>query len=114
MALFHTTRPRKQTARSRKDIHLNWMGGPSYWLDNPLTTLRVAASSCFFGEPMYYHRDASDTRPSRNRRSCQLTDAQRAYLRKTLQAIDPQDWWPTAAGRYRPSLVYAAQGYAFR
>ena len=39
--------------------HLNWMGGRSWDITNPLTRLRVAASSCFFGEPMYYH-DAKD------------------------------------------------------
>jgi hypothetical protein len=32
--------------------HLNWMGGRSWDINNPLTRLRVAASSCFFGEPM--------------------------------------------------------------
>lgn len=34
--------------------HVNPMGGVSYDISNPLTRLRVAASSCFFGEPQYY------------------------------------------------------------
>lgn len=35
--------------------HLNHMNGVSYDITNPITQLRIVASSCFFGEPMYYH-----------------------------------------------------------
>lgn len=38
--------------------HLNHMSGISYDINNPLKQLRIVASSCFFGEPMYYHEDA--------------------------------------------------------
>ncbi|HLK60034.1 MAG TPA: hypothetical protein VKU00_25970, partial [Chthonomonadaceae bacterium] len=54
----------KMKAR-KQDAHLNWMGGPSYRLENPLDTLRLAASSSFFGEPMYYQVDRDDTRKRR-------------------------------------------------
>jgi hypothetical protein len=37
--------------------HLNHMSGVSYDIKNPLLQLRIVASSCFFGEPMYYHDD---------------------------------------------------------
>jgi hypothetical protein len=72
--------------------HLNFMGGVSYDVSSPLVRLRLAASTCFFGEPMYYHRDPEDKRPARNAPSFRLSDAQIAHLRDTLSAIDPQAW----------------------
>ncbi len=76
------------------DAHLNYMGGPSYAVADPLARLRLAASSCFFGEPMYYARDRSDGRKVKAAAaSCaRLSDAQVAHLRATLDAIDPQEW----------------------
>lgn len=71
--------------------HLNWMGGPSYDIRSPLVRLRVAAASCFFGEPTYYHVDKDDKRPQRAR-GVAITEAQRTHLRETLRAIDPDDW----------------------
>ena len=84
-------------AATRKDkAHANWMGGPSYFLNDPVNTLRIAAASCFFGEPQYYHRDKADKRPSRkqprHRREANLSDAQLRHLRETLESVDPQDW----------------------
>jgi hypothetical protein len=47
-----------QPSREQLDKgHLNHMAGVSYDIKNPLLQLRVVASSCFFGEPMYYHDD---------------------------------------------------------
>lgn len=40
-----------------KNGHLNHMHGVSYDIKNPITQLRTIASSCFFGEPQYYHSD---------------------------------------------------------
>ena len=71
--------------------HLNWMGGPSYDVRSPLVRLRIAAASCFFGEPTYYQVDAADPRPKRAPAAA-LTAAQRQHLRDTLRAIDPDDW----------------------
>lgn len=70
--------------------HLNWMGGPSYKIGDPIYNLRLAASSCFFGEPMYYHRDGKVSINSRNHIS--LSDGQVKHLRNVLNAIDPQEW----------------------
>lgn len=42
-----------------KHGHLNHMHGVSYDIHNPIKQLRIVASSCFFGEPMYYHDDTS-------------------------------------------------------
>jgi hypothetical protein len=86
---------RVKTQARVPDAHLNWMGGPSYFLKNPLDTLRLAASSSFFGEPMYYQEDKTDTRPRRRsqmQQHAQLSEAQRTYLRETLNAVDPQEW----------------------
>lgn len=74
-----------------ENSHLNYMGGLSYDLSNPLIKLKIASYSCFFGEPMYYNREKTDkklkyTTPSR------LSDNDIKYLRKTLNAIDPQEW----------------------
>ncbi len=77
---------------ARKDAHLNWMGGPSYDLSDPIMKLRIAASSAFFGEPMYYHRDAKDKRRVRYSPEWRFSDKDVAYLRETLNAIDPQEW----------------------
>ncbi len=73
--------------------HLNWMGGPSFDVRSPLTRLRIAAASCFFGEPMYYHaeKDAPSAKAATTR-ARSLSDALRGHLRETLRAIDPDDW----------------------
>lgn len=39
--------------------HANAMGGVSFTPMNPLVVLRMAAASCFFGEPKYYAETAS-------------------------------------------------------
>lgn len=88
MALFHRNRKSSRSTSS----HLNWMGGPSWNIDDPLLRLRIAASSCFFGEPRYYQRDAKDRRPARNRVSRHLPDSTLRHLRETLGAVDPQEW----------------------
>jgi hypothetical protein len=99
MAIFARTRrsASKSSSIATKlpdGAHLNWMGGPSYDVRDPLLRLRIAASSCFFGEPMYYHSDKDDTRPRRATpaRARALTDAQADHLRETLHAIDPEAW----------------------
>ncbi len=85
----------QRKARSRRKSpkhHLNWMGGTSFKVQDPIARLRMAASSCFFGEPMYYHRDAKDSRPRRHVHRMSLNDRDVQHLRETLDAIDPQDW----------------------
>lgn len=39
---------------AQDDAHLNYMGGLSFNISQPLQRLRIAASSTFFGEPTYY------------------------------------------------------------
>lgn len=90
MSLFQS-RNSKVSSRPA-GAHLNFMAGTSYSVDDPLVRLRLAASSCFFGEPMYYHRDPADARPARKASPARLSDAQVAHLRDTLNAVDPQSW----------------------
>jgi len=40
--------------RVHKNSHRNFMDGTSFDISNPIHKLRVAAASCFFGEPTYY------------------------------------------------------------
>jgi len=76
----------------RDEAHLNFMAGPSYDIKDPIHRLRVAAASCFFGEPQYYHRDKDDTRKVRHNPPSRLGSRYVEYLRTTLDAIDPQEW----------------------
>lgn len=74
--------------------HRNWMGGISFDINNPITKLRIAASSCFFGEPMYYH-DTKDKKPRKRPTSFTLRSISfnvLNHLRKELDAIDPVEW----------------------
>ncbi len=68
-----------------KEGHLNHMGGVSYDIKNPIVQLRVVASSCFFGEPMYYHEDNSENEILRNK-TVTYKESQGKYLDKTLGA----------------------------
>lgn len=75
-----------------KESHLNWMGGFSYDVKNPVHRLRLAASSCFFGEPMYYAEGNTKGKGNTGRRNSVLSDREVSYLRKTLNSLDPQEW----------------------
>jgi hypothetical protein len=66
---------RKKTEQTTANAHLNWMGGASYDVHDPLLRLRLAAASCFFGEPMYYQRDSTDKRPARARPTRDCADS---------------------------------------
>ena len=54
--------------------------------------LRIAASSCFFGEPQYYHRDSDDKRKVRVTAPSSLSDNDVNRLREVLDAIAPIEW----------------------
>jgi hypothetical protein len=86
----------KKTPKVQAEKHLNWMGGAGYFLSDPVRQLELAASSCFFGEPQYYHRDDGDKRPKRetvmSSRGSSLNSADLKRLRKELDAVDPAEW----------------------
>ncbi len=88
MTIFHPTKNQSKT----NVTHLNFMGGTSFDLSDPITRLRIAAASCFFGEPMYYHRDPADKRPARGKRYVRaLSDADVRHLRDVLGGYDVYD-----------------------
>ncbi|MFO0629010.1 MAG: TROVE domain-containing protein [Polyangiales bacterium] len=98
----------RRSSPRAEGAHLNWMGGRSWDIRHPVTRLRVAASSCFFGEPMYYH-DAKDAprKPGAHRTSA-LTDRDRDHLRETLHAIDPVAWRALSPAALMESAIDAA------
>jgi hypothetical protein len=109
-----TTINRVKPKAHASEAHLNWMGGPSYSLRNPLDTLRLAASSSFFGEPMYYQEDKADKRPRRRsemQRRVQLSDVELLYLRETLNAIDLQEWRSLSPKQVMERAIDAALDY---
>jgi hypothetical protein len=83
----------RKTPTVQAEQHLNWMGGAGYFLSDPVNALKLAATSSFFGEPMYYQEeDRKPARPTPSRHQAALTNDQLARLRKTLEAVDPQEW----------------------
>jgi len=50
------TKEKKETITNKLG-HLNHMDGVSYSINDPIKQLRIVASTCFFGEPKYYHQD---------------------------------------------------------
>lgn len=62
--------------------HSNFMAGVSFDLSDPFSTLRMAAASCFFGEPKYY-----------NEKSPKADDLDaEEYLNECLGIGMPVDW----------------------
>ena len=100
----------KAQSRTEKEAHLNWMGGPSFDITDPVVRLQIAASSCFFGEPMYYQRDKSDKRPRREGGAGEaaLTDSDVDRLRELLDATDPREWRTMAPAALLESAIDAA------
>lgn len=99
------TEPLKET---KTESHLNWMAGTSYDVKNPLVRLQMAASSCFFGEPMYYHdeKDSKKTRVDGLHRPGSLGTL--AHLRETLDALDPVEWRGMSPQQMMESAIDAA------
>ena len=63
------------------------MGGPSYDIKDPILQLKVAASSCFFGEPDYYHTGGDTSLRISGHRSSHYQ-----YLAETLGEFEPSNW----------------------
>lgn len=102
-------------AQAQQLAHANWMGGISYDLKNPLAQLRMAAASCFFGEPMYYHDDGtarSDAwrhEQSRDRQQLYLeSDRQQVHLEQTLGIVMPSEWHGKPPAALLESAIDAA------
>lgn len=87
--------PNQRVDRTEADKHLNFMGGAGYDLADPIKTLRMAAASCFFGEPRYYQQDADDHRRPKATSDVsvsRLSLVDTTRLRASLGATDPQSW----------------------
>lgn len=93
--------------------HLNYMGGPSFDIKNPLSRLEVAATSCFFGEPQYYVEASSEKSKHSPRRIAvdTLSTAERKYVNATLQSLDPTDWRGLGAKERMEQAIDAALAY---
>lgn len=94
--------------------HLNYMGGTSFDINNPLLRLRIAASSCFFGEPKFYEQDTKDAKkdartPTPKQKT--LTASQITHLRTVLDAVDPQEWRSMTPAQTMESAIDAALEY---
>lgn len=83
---------RRRAPKFRTLAHLNWSGGPSTEVSDPLMRLRLAVSACLFGEPEYYPRKPGTPASQRDDPRWLITDRAVAYLRDALGAVDPPDW----------------------
>ena len=107
----------RRTKKSDKGKHLNYMGGNSWDIDNPILRLRVAASSSFFGEPAYYvdgdskPRGKTDAHASHTR---SLSTSQIKHLRDTLNAVDPKEWRGMTTRQLMESAIDDALNYSPR
>lgn len=88
MGTINTTKEK----RSESEKHLNWMGGAGYFVSDPIKQLELAATSCFFGEPQYYHRGKDDEKPNAVSADRCLDKPTLEKLQRSLDAIDPQEW----------------------
>jgi hypothetical protein len=106
MSNFLNPKAPKQTAAS----HKNFMGGTSYDVNDPIARLRIAASSCFFGEPQYYSTDDADKRPRKEvtAKTVTLSTADQSRLRTQLGAIDPPEWRGMTPAQAMVSAIDAA------
>lgn len=71
------------------DVKSNKMNGSSWDVTDPILRLRLAASSCFFGEPAYYVEKGEKVNPSKVPIHA---PSQTAYLRKTLNGVLPVEY----------------------
>ena len=85
--------------------HVNFGHGLSFDISNPINKLRVAASSCFFGEPTYYKNSKSESqsKPVIALRGSKLNNEQ--HVSQTLGEILPAAEW---AGKSPADRLVAA------
>ena len=98
MTSFHTKAEKKTRAKAvaipgAETLHLNHMGGHSWDLSNPITALKLATASSFFGEPKYYQEETTKGRRSFLARKASVAPQNtRKYLQETLGAVSPSAW----------------------
>ena len=84
-----------EVEQMRAEAHTNFMGAPSYDINDVMLRLICMSASSFFGEPSYYkgqapQRGKGSTRGTSGQRN--LTNKERRYLRSTLNAVDDYEW----------------------
>lgn len=107
-----TTNKKRETVdqKESKSSHLNFMGGQSFDITSPLTRLRIAASSCFFGEPQYYRDEKHQGKPKTGSVPS-ASQAVRVHLSEQLNAIDPQEWRGLSPSQLMESAIDAALAF---
>lgn len=80
--------------------HLNFMDGISFDLSNPFSALRMAAASCFFGEPKYY-----DEQPWT---AIGADKAAKSHLAQLLGLAMPTSWSSLSASQRMEQAIDAA------
>lgn len=103
-----------QKIDSGNDHQINWMGSRAYGISDPILNLKLAASSCFFGEPMYYHKDQNDRRPIRSgNRTRTLSDTELSHLRDILNSRSPSEWRNLTPSEVMEKAIDAALNHNF-
>lgn len=113
MKINETKNPSNETQYSAEQIkhgHLNHMDGVSYDIKNPVNQLRIVASSCFFGEPKYYHEDKTENTKVRSAVSKVVKDEKREnYLDSILGgSVSIADYRTYSASKLMETAIDAA------
>lgn len=106
-----TTVNTKRTEARNKDAkisHVNHMNGQSFDITNPIYNLRLAAASCFFGEPMYYH---AEVEPSKKKNAKVSTSQFYKSLTPMLGEAMPSKWIGMTPSEMIESAIDAALDY---
>lgn len=99
----------KTNVKKEKNAHLNHMAGTSYDISNPIVQLRTIAASCFFGEPMYYHDDISN---SYSKPVSRLSKKDHDYLDSVLTpTISIPEWHSHSASKLMEIAIDEALDY---
>lgn len=109
----------KKATNKFPETHSNYMGGISYDITNPITRLKVASASCFFGEPMYYQPTEKDQKPARTIARAQSIlsyigyDTKAAYTRnaQVLGAVGPEEWLTQTPAKLLEDAIDKALDY---
>lgn len=76
--------------------HKNWMDGTSFDVKNPLTKLRLASASAFFGEPKYYGGGSTTDTTRYIYRTEKVSNLDRESMAKSLGGDTVREWLSTA------------------
>ena len=79
--------------KRKKEMHVNFMGAPSYDISDPILRLICVSASAFFGEPSYYKGKGAERTWLHRASGRRFLDRSLVkHLRDTLNAIDDYEW----------------------